>query len=127
MKINIIRSILVILLFGTFYLIFGFSSQNATESSGVSKQVSKTIVEITNKNISEEKKIKKVENIEPGIRKLAHFSIYTVVGFLLMSLAYTYKIDFKKKVVISVVVGFVYACSDEIHQTFVSRKKRRNT
>ncbi|MBR3002618.1 MAG: VanZ family protein [Clostridia bacterium] len=127
MKINVLRGILIILLFGTFYLIFGFSSQNATESSGISTEVSKTIVEITNKNISEKVKMQKVKDVEPVIRKLAHFSIYTVVGILLMALACTYKISVKNKVIISIIIGFIYACSDEIHQTFVSRKKRRNS
>lgn len=119
MKLNIIRGILIILLAGTFFLIFGFSSQNAEKSSGISKKVSETIVEITNKDKPIQEKNILIKYIEPRIRKLAHFSIYTVVGFLLMTLCFTYKISINKKIIISLIIGFIYACSDEIHQTFV--------
>ena len=119
MKLNIIRGILIILLAGTFYIIFGFSSQNATQSSGISKKVSETIVEITNKDKPTQEKNEIIKFLEPRIRKLAHFSIYTVVGFLLMTLCFTYKISINKKIIISLIFGFIYACSDELHQTFV--------
>lgn len=120
MKINVLRAILIILLLGTFWLIFGFSSQDAKTSSGVSKEVSKTIVNITSKHDSEANKKKKVKSIEPVIRKIAHFSIYTVVGFLLMALMCTYNLKNKKRIIISIIIGFIYACSDELHQTFVT-------
>ena len=120
MKLNVIRIVLIILLVGTFYIIFGFSSQNATESSGISKKVSETIVEITNKDKPIQEKNEIVKFLEPIIRKLAHFSIYTVVGFLLMTLFFTYKISINKKIIISLILGFIYACSDELHQTFVA-------
>ena len=120
MKINIIRGILIILLAGTFFLIFGFSSQNATESSSVSRKVSEDIVNITRKKESKEEKNRIVKILEPIIRKLAHFSIYTVVGTLLMCLCCTYKLDVNKKIIISLIIGFIYACSDELHQTFVN-------
>ena len=120
MKLNIIRGILILMLAGTFYIIFGFSSQNAEESSGISKKVSESIVEITNKDKPIQEKNKIVKFLEPRIRKLAHFSIYTVVGFLLMSLCFTYKISINKKIIISLFLGFIYACSDELHQTFVA-------
>ena len=119
MKLNIIRGVLILLLMGTFYIIFGFSSQNAEESSGISKKVSETIVEITNKEKPTQEKNTMVKYLEPRIRKLAHFSIYTVVGFLLMNLCFTYKISINKKIIISLILGFIYACSDELHQTFV--------
>ena len=120
MKLNIIRGILILMLAGTFCIIFGFSSQNAEESSGISKKVSESIVEITNKDKPIQEKNKIVKFLEPRIRKLAHFSIYTVVGFLLMSLCFTYKISINKKIIISLILGFIYACSDELHQTFVT-------
>lgn len=120
MKLNIIRVILIILLLGTFYIIFKFSSHNSQESSGISKKVSESIVEITNKDKPIQEKNKIVKFLEPRIRKLAHFSIYTVVGFLLMSLCFTYKISINKKIIISLILGFIYACSDELHQTFVA-------
>ena len=126
MKINIIRGILIVLLLGTFWLIFGFSSQDSNASKGVSMKVSEGIINITRNGESQDNKVKAAKEIEPIVRKLAHFSIYTVVGFLLMALTSTYKLSTKKKIIISLIIGFVYACSDEIHQLFVNRKKWRS-
>ena len=97
MKINIIRGVLIVLLLGTFWLIFGFSSQDADKSKSVSMKVSEGIVNVIKGNESKENKIKLAESIEHTIRKLAHFSIYTVVGFLLMALTSTYKLKFLKQ------------------------------
>lgn len=120
MKINIIRGILIILLLGTCWLIFGFSSQDSEKSSGISMNVSKVIVDLFKGNESNETKLQLAKNIEHIIRKLAHFSIYTLVGLLLMSLVSTYNLTNKRKIIISLVAGFLYACSDEIHQLFVA-------
>lgn len=120
MRINIIRGILIILLLETCWLIFGFSSQNAEQSSGISMDISKGIIDLVKGNESDETKLQLAQNIEHIIRKLAHFLIYTIVGVLLMSLASTYNLTDKRKIIISLVAGFLYACSDEIHQLFVS-------
>lgn len=120
MKLNIIRSIIILLIFGTFFLIFDFSNQNAEESSGLSRKISEVIVNIFNKNTSQEQKTQMIDNMQHIVRKLAHFSIYTLVGFLLMSLMLTYKISIEKRFIISFVLGFIYACSDEIHQLFIA-------
>ena len=81
MKTNIIRAILVILLLSTCSIIFSFSSQNATTSKGISRKVTemvtKSIKSIQEKNETEKEEIG--SHIERIIRKIAHFSIYTVV------------------------------------------------
>lgn len=126
MKKNIIRIILLILLIGTFNIIFGFSGQNGEESSGVSRKVTQFIVE----NIlhtPEETKIQTIEQLEGIVRKLAHFSIYTVVGILLMGLVSTYDIEEMKRIYISIVIGIIYATSDEIHQFFVPGRAAKFT
>ena len=126
MKINILRGVLIVLLVGTFWLIFGFSSQDAPKSSSISKEVTKGLVNTFHRNDNEKSKLQRIKQLEPVIRKCAHFSIYMVVGILLICLFNTYNIDNKKKILICLAIGFAYACSDEIHQIFVSRKKRRN-
>ena len=91
MKLNIIRTILIILLLGTFYIIFGFSSQNSTQSAGISRKIT-NIITANIKSIQEKDDKAKEEilyKIEHIIRKIAHFSIYTVVGLLLMLLCKT--------------------------------------
>ena len=115
MKINIIRTIIMILLLGTFFMIFGFSSQNGEESGKLSNKIAKFVVE----KLSMEKTNKTLERAQRVIRKIAHFSIYTLVGFLIMSFINTYHLDEKKEIISSLLIGILYATSDEIHQGFV--------
>ena len=121
MKINIFRIIVIILLIGTFRIIFGFSSQTGEKSGTISRQVTEFVtkdIEAIQKLETNEKEIvlKKIEHV---IRKLAHFSLYTVVGILVMSLMTTYKIEQIKRISISLLTGVLYAISDEVHQSFV--------
>lgn len=120
MKINLLRIVLLILLFGTFYIIFGFSSQDGEESRGISSRVTEFILEKSNtyKNIEENRQDEIFERTEKIIRKIAHFSIYALVGFLLMGLVSTFKLKEKSRILISLILGVLYATSDEIHQLF---------
>ena len=121
LKINIFRIIVIILLIVTFRIIFGFSSQNGEKSGTISRQ----ITEFVTKDIKAIQKLEKskkeiiLNKIEHFIRKLAHFSLYTVVGILVMSLMSTYKIEQIKRISISLLTGVLYAISDEVHQSFV--------
>lgn len=121
MKKNILRIILILLLLGTFYIIFGFSSQDGEKSGSISRRITEKIATFI-PQIQKENEIEK-ENImntmERIIRKMAHFSIYTVVGLLLMSLVSTYNIKEKNRLIITLTTGIIYASSDEIHQSFV--------
>lgn len=121
MKKNILRIILILLLLGTFYIIFGFSSQDGEKSGSISRRITEKIATFI-PQIQKENEIEK-ENImntmERIIRKMAHFSIYTVVGLLLMALVSTYNIKEKNRLIISLTTGIIYATSDEIHQSFV--------
>lgn len=129
MKINIIRGIIIILLLMTCSIIFGFSNQNGEESSGISRKITelitKNIKEI--QNLEEEQKEIVLNKIEKIIRKIAHFSIYTVIGILLMTLMYTYKIKEKIKVYLSLFLGILYASLDEIHQLFIQGRSAQIT
>lgn len=126
-KINILRGILIILLLATFVRIFCFSNQNGTKSSGVSRKVTEIVTSNIKKvqNMSKNERELFLEHTEKIIRKLAHFSIYTVVGLLMMSLMNTYKLKQSKRIWISLIVGVLYASSDEIHQYFVPGRSAR--
>ena len=121
MKINIVRAILIILLIGTFSIIFGFSNQDSKKSGGLSQKVAEFIVKfIPNlEQIEQEEKIELTDRIESVIRKIAHFTIYTLVGFLLMSLMCTYKLKQLDQISTSLIIGVIYASTDEIHQAFI--------
>ena len=75
-----------------------------------------------NQNIYLKTKNKIVERSQPIIRKGAHLSIYTLVGILIMSFISTYKLHLKYKFSISILVGLIYAISDEIHQSFIPER-----
>lgn len=120
MKITIFRIIMLILLVLTFISIFNFSNQDGQTSGGLSRKVARKIVDVFpyTKNLSENTKNKIVEKSQPIIRKGAHFSIYMLVGIFIMSFISTYKLHLKYKFSISILVGLIYAITDEIHQGF---------
>lgn len=128
-KINIFRAILIIGLLGTFIVIFGFSSQNAEESGGLSEKVTITVTKNVKKiqDLEQTQKERVLSRIENVIRKIAHFSIYTLVGFLLMALFSTYNLKDRNRILASFVIGAIYASSDEIHQRFVNGRSAQVT
>lgn len=121
MKINILRTILIILLFLQMWIIFGFSNQNGQQSGSISRKITEAVTKNISsiQNLEKDEKERVLRKIEHIIRKLAHFSLYTIIGILLMSLMSTYKIKQRKRVLISGSIGLLYAMSDEIHQSFI--------
>ena len=113
----------LILTVGIMGVIFYFSSQNATESSGMSmglirKLLHKRLIEV----MSHESAVMIEEGIETLVRKSAHFFIYSCLGFCsAMTLYYSGKVN-KSCIlfIISLVFCIFYASSDEVHQLFVA-------
>ena len=124
MKKNILRAILMLLLLSTFFIIFGFSSQDGEKSGSISKKITEEIItripQMQEKEQNEREAI--TLRIEKVIRKIAHFSIYTAVGLLLMALLSTFEMKEKNRTIISLIIGIIYASSDEIHQSFVPER-----
>lgn len=119
MNIKIKRITFSILIIINCIVIFNFSAQDSeksNESSGI--VVNRVVNTISTVN----KKVKK-ENIKDTVtfivRKCAHFSIYTLLGIWLMNLANTFDISTKRKILMCVLFGILYASSDEFHQSFV--------
>ena len=129
MRVNIIRGILITLLVLIFSMIFNFSSQDGEASSGLSTKITIAVTQNVKRiqMLEESEKQQVLEKIEFIIRKLAHFSIYTLVGVLMMSLMNTYNIKGTNRIYISLIVGFIYACSDEFHQFFVPERSAMPT
>lgn len=129
MRINIIRGILIILLLGTFFVIFNFSSQDGDKSESASGKVTKVVTSNIKsiQKLEKNKKEKVLERTEKIIRKIAHFLIYTLVGILLMGLINTYNLKEKKKICISLMLGAIYASSDEFHQSFIPGRSAQIT
>ncbi len=121
MKLNIIRGILIVLILCVFFVIFGFSNQNSQTSGGTSQKVTEAITKNIKKIQDLEQNERKIviDKIENVIRKIAHYSIYTLLGLLLMGLMSTFKIKEMDKIAVSLIIGVLYASTDEIHQAFV--------
>ena len=115
------RIICLVLIVTWMIIVFMFSRENGQESGNTSKNVTIKIVDIITsyKEITENEKMEIVEKIHPVIRKLAHFTLYTIGGILIIN--YTDKLDLnqRKKIIYAITIGGLYATSDEIHQYFV--------
>lgn len=99
-------------------VIFMFSNQKAVESSklsdGLILRSVRIIEKINHKQYSDEEILKRF--IYP-VRKLAHVTIYFILGFLVYLYIKDLKID--NKIIISILICVLYATSDEIHQLFI--------
>lgn len=115
------RYILLILVIICMLIIFMFSRQVAEQSKKASLGVSEKVVTTIYKNqgLTQSEIEKKSKSIEKPIRKMAHFSIFTLIGVTAYSFANTYNISRKRKIIYSLLFGIAYACTDEIHQLFV--------
>ena len=120
MNIKIQRIIFAILTLATFVTIFIFSNQNGNLSGSTSRGFTKKIIEILriDRNLSESEKENLIESCQYIIRKTAHFSIYAIAGINMYGFINTYNIKKKNKILIALLLGIVYAISDEIHQIF---------
>lgn len=112
-----------VILLVVYILIFGFSAENATESSSRSKEIAKACVETVNtvgkKNWTQAKKEQLTETYENPIRKLAHFSEYALTGLLLF-IIWVQWFPVNKKMFICLLAWIcLTASADEIHQLFV--------
>ncbi len=129
MKKNILRFILMLLLIFTCYIIFGFSNQDGEKSSSISRKITEIITKNIKdiQNLNKNKKAIVLKKIEYIVRKIAHFTLYTLVGFLIMSLCYTYSLEQRKRLAISILCSSTYAISDEVHQSFIPGRSSQIT
>lgn len=116
-KINKIISIILVIIW--MIIVFWFSAQVGDDSSNISGNTLRKIITFINNNISQEELENLVEISQPVIRKLAHYTIYTIGGFLIYNQQKQYNNTKKNKIINSTLIGIVYAITDEIHQLFV--------
>lgn len=99
-------------------VIFTFSNQKADDSTklsdGLILRTVRIIEKITNKQYSDDEILDKF--VTP-VRKMAHFTIYFILGILVYIYIDEYKL--KNIILISLLICFMYSISDEIHQIFV--------
>ncbi|MGI6424217.1 MAG: VanZ family protein [Tepidanaerobacteraceae bacterium] len=111
---TIIAWIAVLLWMG---VIFYFSHQPALESTELSSKVTKIIINTLEKiNPNAEIDVKVFSYI---VRKAAHFSLYFVLGFLVINGLWKSGIYGSKGIYLGVFISLLYAISDEVHQLYV--------
>lgn len=114
---KVIKIILVLL---WMVMIFLLSNEEAVKSSKKSDGlIIKSVELFTGKSLSDQEKEKVLKYLVFPVRKCAHLSLYLILGILVISLLRGYMVINTKLVLLSLLICFLYACSDEIHQLFV--------
>lgn len=121
------RYILLVLLVIWMTIIFMFSSQNGKKSESLSDRVTSTTIDIvakiTNSKISEKKKEEIIDNTRLIVRKSAHFASYFILGILIYLIFSSRGV--KHMYLYTVLICFLYACTDEVHQLFSYKRTAR--
>ena len=114
---KVIKIILVLL---WMVMIFLLSNEEAVKSSKKSDGlIIKSVELFTGKSLSDQEKENVLKYLVFPVRKCAHLSLYLILGILVISLLREYMVINTKLVLLSLLICFLYACSDEIHQLFV--------
>lgn len=104
-------------------LIFGFSSQNADQSSGLSSKAATAIIRFANNthivNVNNQNEAQFIENLQYPIRKCAHMSEYMIFTFSVMLALYVWDVRNKWLYIVAFAVSVTFAGTDEFHQLFV--------
>ena len=112
---RILYCIPAILLMG---LIFFFSTETGTESGNLSRCISEQIAFVLNKLFKTEVSVG-ILNIV--VRKGAHFTEYMLLAFsYALALRRCFKLRWRMVLIGMEALTFIYACTDELHQTMVS-------
>ena len=71
-------------------------------------------------NVEENSRENFIETGEVVIRKLAHFTIYTALGMATIAFLLTFNLKKNIQIISTIIWGFLYASTDELHQMFSS-------
>ena len=132
-KIEIIKCINVICIILWMILVFIFSNEGGVDSSGTSGNTIRQILILFKKDWDLIQLEKTIEMLQPFVRKLAHFTLYAVGGFLTYNLnsksekikKLEQRYSYINKYTITIIFGIFYAITDEIHQIFVPGRDGR--
>ena len=115
-------------------VIFSFSAMSGEESNTKSKGTIDTAITkaaevsndlgVTKVNTTSPKKVPIIEKLNVVLRKGMHASVYFVLFILVCNALKQSNISNKKAYLISILFVFLYACTDEFHQTFVDGRTR---
>ena len=113
------------------YIIAGFSGASGESSSSLSLRVTEWIVDIIDvgDHMTGEEFTDTVELLHTPVRKAAHMTEYAILFiWVFIPLRLTAKkIDFKRSLLIVLIVCIIYASFDEVHQLFVDGRSGKIT
>jgi len=121
-QIKVVKIILIII---WMIIVFWFSNQGGTKSSGASSRVTNVVVKVVEKVRNMEFTEQEKNQAELVVRKLAHYTIYMIGGFLIMNYADFTDTTRKQQIIGSLAFGAFYAGTDEFHQYFVPGRSAR--
>ena len=100
-------------------VIFLFSAQPAHESDGLSKSVILFIIGLAKRVMPLADLAMYIATLNHFIRKVAHFTVYLVLGILTVNSLKASGVPIFKAIMWALVICIAYAATDEIHQMFV--------
>ena len=68
-----------------------------------------------------------IEKLNKPLRKCMHATEYLILSILILNWLRNYEIKEWKAVVISIIISFLYACTDEFHQLFIDGRTSQFT
>ncbi len=103
-------------------IVFMFSNQNAEKSDGLSLPIADSLIRIIHKDkaFTEQELILLRSKYDHYVRKTAHFVVYMLGGIAIITFIKSITDKTKLSVLVTVLLGFLYASSDELHQYFVA-------
>ena len=118
------KVVLGILLISWMTIIFLFSNQTMENSTSLSDSLLSNIIDIVSfKKLNKHDKKITMEKLSIVIRKIAHFTEYFILGIILYFNLKLYSLD--NRLIIGIILCFLYASSDEIHQLFIDGRSAR--
>ncbi|MBQ8312269.1 MAG: VanZ family protein [Clostridia bacterium] len=120
---RVYRGILWLGVIAVAVMIFGFSAQDGVESTSISTVIVQAVIEVVDPDYTlrpMEEQLEVFAFVEKLVRKGAHFLEYAALGFFIRLLVGSYGLGRRTRV--SWLIGTLYACTDELHQLFISQR-----
>lgn len=115
---KIVKLILIVCWMG---LIFLFSNDTGVVSTKKSDGfIIKFIENVIRRDLNDQEKNKWKTYLVKPVRKGAHLAVYFVLGLLIFNFIREFISAGYKSIFLSIGISFLYACSDEFHQLFIS-------
>lgn len=129
-KLSTLNIMSILLVAAIMAMIFAFSAQNGVVSSqssaGITDKITHGIVPSIESK-PQDAKIKIYDMIGMIIRKFAHFAEFFALGASITFMFATFKCKNKAMRIYPVLIGALYAASDEFHQYFVPGRAAKIT